>query len=296
MRKIPQLAESSFYNNPQLEICEHGISVTKPKYLGFKKHCKHLYGHEWKRGKITTFSRNSSRLLKEKLVRMPSIRQGYFNIGVTLTLPKDAFFDASDDSISYFHKFWRNYRQRLIDNASKGRFSEGFFLVWRIELTKNRVPHFHIICYTKDKKDVLFMSDIWLAMVKKYYNITPYRDASVKIQEITSYEGAYKYIATHSSKHKKDQLGWQGRQWGIIFPNSIAKKLLQDAFSSDIIDVRKSRKMQVMKFGYNELTFSNYFKLLRVLRKLWKNPYLASLKTHFLLTDTKVKIMRYMEC
>jgi len=25
-----------------------------------------------------------------------------------------------------------------------------------------------------------------------------------------------KYIADHSSKHKRDQLGWKGRQWGII--------------------------------------------------------------------------------
>lgn len=289
-RKIPQRVESSFYQNPTLELCPHGLQVSKPKCL-VRKHGLHLVNHDWKRGKQTTFSRASARLLREKLVRMPSIEMGYNSYGVTLTLQKDAFFSASDDYIEYFRKFWKAFRVRLFDNAKKDRFSDDFFLVWRIELTKNRVPHFHTIVYTRSYKDVIYFGDLWLKAVKKWYNIEPIRNVAIDIKEISNFEGAYKYIASHASKHKKDQLGWNGRQWGVIFPKKIAKDILTNISSYDNMALNSVGKCKLCKFV--SISFKSYWSILRILRKIYKNNYLVSLKTHFLTSNSSEKIMRF---
>lgn len=288
--KISSIRDTSVFTNAKIEECEHGISIEKPKYL-YRKFF-HLENHAWKRGGITTFSRSSSRNLREKLVRMPSRNQGFLNVGITLTLKKESFF-SKENEIEFFNKFWKNFRQRIIDNASKGRFTDKFFLVWRIELTKNKVPHFHIICFTQDRKDVVFLQDIWLKMVEKYYHYSPNREVACKIQDITSSEAAYSYLSCHSSKHKKEQLGWKGRQWGIIFPTKIAKNFLQFLQGSAILEGEEVGKSQLCK-GYVEVSFCNYWKFLRVLRHLYKSRLMVGLKTHFLTTDTKKKLMRYI--
>lgn len=287
--RINSKSQSCYFKSPTIELCNHGLNIKKPVSIITK--CKHLYNHEWKRGKITTFSRSSARLLREKLVRMPSSKQGYCTYGVTLTLPKDAYFTIDDDFINYFSKFWHNFKQRLRDNARKNKFSDELIVVWRIELTKNRVPHFHLIVYTMDKRDVSFICDLWIKALSKYYNIVPIRNVACKIQEISNFEGAYKYICSHASKHKKEQLGWQGKQWGIFFPKKIAKNILTNAMTYDMLQLNQVAECKLCDFAI--LSFGSYFKVLRVLRKLYNNRFLASLKTHFLVNDTREKIMRY---
>lgn len=287
--KITSKSQTGFLKSPTIELCNHGLNIKKP--VSILKKCSHLFNHEWKRGKITTFSRSSARLLREKLVRMPSQKQGYLTYGVTLTLPKDAYFTIDDDFISYFSKFWHNFKQRLRDNARKNRFSDELIVVWRIELTKNRVPHFHLIVYTMDRKDINYICDLWVKALSKYYNIFPIRNVACKIQEISNFEGAYKYICSHASKHKKEQLGWQGKQWGIFFPKKIAKNILTNAMSYDMLRSDSVAECKLCDFAI--LSFGSYFKVLRLLRKLYNNRFLASLKTHFLVNDTREKIMRY---
>lgn len=293
--------------NAQVLECSHGLIFRKP-----------LKAREWvipsrsKRGKITTFSRSSAKNLRDKLIQIPD-KVGVY--GVTLTLQKDKYFEHD---VEYFRNFWLSFSQAVKRAVRKGDLTEHLYLLWRIELTQNRVPHFHVILSTYSPKDIAVYCGLWVKMVKKHYNYTPIASVAVNIRAIDSYEEAYAYVCAHSSKHKRSQLGWQGRQWGMQFASAKAKKYYQDSMSTEFKDVDKTGVAECKL--WNTLDEKTYFAIKRVLRKMFysklrsngifsclkpdrhklcrvSSRYLAmrqsSQSSHFVCEDTKLKVMEY---
>lgn len=110
----------------------------------------------------------------------------------------------------------RKYKQRL------GR--AGVSAVWRVELQKRGAPHVHLLLWIpKDlPKWRRVIQEGWLECIGATFQ----DDGEVvglkpgEFDHAFQYEegvgaGWVAYLASHSSKHKKEQLGWLGKQWGV---------------------------------------------------------------------------------
>lgn len=49
-------------------------------------------------------------------------------------------------------------------------------------------------------------------------------DIAAQYRRIDNCAAAFAYVGAHAAKHKRDQLGWKGRQWGVICPTKEAKE------------------------------------------------------------------------
>lgn len=152
------------------------------------------------RGNITTFSSKSAHRLRELLLDIDFTR----SFAICLTLPR-VQDDCNIDYLDLWHSFVCLYRSR---------FSNAF--IWRVELQIRCVPHWHLI-FCGDYKDALELKYLWHNFISKRFvcNLSFFLH-SVKVQQIFSGSSALMYLTAHISKHKSSQLGWKGRQWGII--------------------------------------------------------------------------------
>lgn len=204
-----------------------------------------------KRGKVTTFSRASARNLRGKLVMLPSINNIY---GVTLTFQKEAFFN----NVGYegLRDWWKRFQTAIKFKVKKGVISPGFTCLWRIELQLNGTPHFHCVLSLDRQSDLWSFRDLFFEYVAKYLNYCP-PDNAIDMRDLSDSNEAYSYLCSHTSKHKKSQLGWQGRQWGIFFGSPKAKEI----YKKSVSDVEQSHK--------GKLCVCDEVRLKRVIRALW---------------------------
>ena len=199
------------------------------------------------RGNVTTFSAASARRLRDTLLRLtiPDARR----YSLTATVPwhtrsadgkyytqQDldadrsvvASFDyAPDEFRATFKRFRMAFEYRCPSSA----------IIWRVELQKRGAPHWHGLLYlaVDDWKSLTSVSPRDDAVTRDYFLswelcqmwddcIHDLHGARMKPEpghgwmlDLLNDNAAFaKYIADHSSKHKRDQLGWRGRQWGII--------------------------------------------------------------------------------
>lgn len=175
------------------------------------------------RGKVEGFSSASCRRLKAALMKM--YVPGCDRVAITYTMPGK----ISPEDWRLLIKRWRQNLLRY-----------GLGCIWRIELQRRGTPHLHIVGYARDFKEV---GGYWLAWVRAC--------DSLRLGEIplTSYDGFlvygyvghwvkgtrwYAYLSAHTAKRKSSQLGWLGRQWGIV--------------NRDLFKVRNSRPLQMSRF------------------------------------------------
>jgi len=192
-----------------------------------------------KQGDISGFSENSRSRLRVLLSTAKWKGGKCRRYGFTLTLP----WAANDDE---WRKVWHDFVMRL------RRFDLG--LIWRIELTTGKAEksggirrcHVHAMAWIpvdvplqrldvrlNEKSimefNIMVFADAWLDSWKAY---TPpltqsQWDYATKIGESKgcgvvykplddSKDGAIHYLCDHASKHKQEQLGWKGRQWGVV--------------------------------------------------------------------------------
>lgn len=196
----------------------NGIAVKRPRMAGVKK-----VPFGYKRPKMDgRFSRTSALNLRKKLACLPS--ETYRLWGVTLTIPAQCYKDPAD-----FRKLWVKFTAS-ISNRIKGLRGDVAYLdfgfLWRVELTtgenlgKVRTPHYHCVLWTNDPADVLQFGADWCAAVERHYQLecgTLSRQIAAQAQELTTCQAAFQYVANHTSKHKAEQLGWPGRQWGVYY-------------------------------------------------------------------------------
>lgn len=153
---------------------------------------------KFKREKITEFSKKSASRLRDYLLDLDTSKGDI--LAITLTLPEC-------ESNEYWYDIIQKFRHRL------SYYKIG--MIWRIELQKRKIPHLHCISVIHDKLQISYIWKSWLEI----------QNAKIRANEFFCIYGCalqfcslgwFRYVAAHAIKHKKSQLGWQGRQWGIF--------------------------------------------------------------------------------
>lgn len=183
-------------NYTELNFHRNGLELAKPKDIT----CRIMCGqNSAKRGDIVTFSTKSANRLRKVLLDID------FNnsFALCLTLPKV-------DNLEYdFSGLWHNF---CVLHQTKC--SDPF--VWRVELQTRGVPHWHLV-YCGGYYQALNFKHLWQDFISKRFRCSlPFFLHSVKIQPVHESSSALMYLTAHMSKHKSSQLGWHGRQWGIV--------------------------------------------------------------------------------
>lgn len=201
------------------------------------------------RGKINAFSVNSARRMREKVVTLPDEKL----YSVTMTISANYYKGAED-----LRKFWKKFDAYLRYEIKKGELSEKCYFVWRIELQKNKTPHWHCIFSVEEEEDLIVIRRTFCKLVKNHFGYQPCPEIAVDIQQVTS-EGIMIYVSAHASKKKREQLGWKGRQWGIKFLSREAREEYNRLVSSDQT--------------FHNFEKATYFNFLRFLRRLYFSYY-----------------------
>jgi hypothetical protein len=122
---------------------------------------------------------------------------------------------------------WRavmsRFRHWLVDQDLAG--------VWRVELQKRKAPHVHAILWMNCEfvaqeeidAEVQRLRWAWLFAIgaaKRRKNgelvvLEPEEVVHAAFVEYGLTAGWVAYLAGHASKHKTEQLGWEGKQWGL---------------------------------------------------------------------------------
>lgn len=246
----------------QVRKCSAGILVRKP----LRDSVWVIPDNRRKRGKQVTFSAASARRLREKLLHVPSFNDTW---GVTLTLQKDKYHEFGKE---FFRDFFKRFCDSLRGRCRLGHISREFFFLWRIELTKEKTPHFHCVV-NGSFSDLMQMRDLFLKMLRKYYDYSPPPDVAVDYRRIDNYDDAYNYVCSHATKHKREQLGWAGRQWGIFFIASEAREI----FEKSVADGSEWHDAQC-KLWKNTLEISD--KDYSILRRLLRRYFFAKFRNN----------------
>jgi len=165
-------------------------------------------------GDIKTFSAAScARLRRSLCVLRPSYDVRL--CGLCLTIP-----GAIIQSF-YLRRLWHLFRVRA---------SQKFpYLpwVWRIELQKRKQAHFHLVVYGHSFADAFGLRELWEDVIKRMIfkkgicspdQFSAFLRHGVSIDDLTAANssGIIGYLCDHTSKHKQEQIGWVGRQWGVV--------------------------------------------------------------------------------
>ena len=210
----------------------------------------HLQGV--KRGTVKGFSRMAANRLRNLL--FPLDFEGAFGLALTAppwstVRPEEAFDDVS---------------------RHKSRCPALRSLVWRKEVTRNGVPHYHVIAFTgrRDLGDLLAVQK-WLvtewskALLPRLcparlrlcckaktlpgdtatarYFVERVNLGKDNLTLITS-ANAVQYLCDHTSKHKAYQAKTTGRAWGVWFKDRLPRVLV-DRRSLDELPVRIARRI-----------------------------------------------------
>ena len=169
-----------------------------------------------KRGVVQGFTSASARRLRRYLVEWTG-RDGWKCRGVTLTVPGPVVSDGE------WRRVWQVYRNRL--NRA------GVAAIWRVELQRRLQPHVHLVGWYQGQGWTVF-EEAWHAVVRGMGpcewkgEALPDRMAIAQASYRSCVSSTplnrhddfvwFRYLAAHASKGKQAQLGWHGRQWGVI--------------------------------------------------------------------------------
>jgi hypothetical protein len=244
-----------------VQIYPHGTITDRGNIKTPKSEFKTTRKGGGRRSAVTTFSRNSAKRLRRLLAQIVCTEK-WLCFGMTLTVP------GPNITPEEWRRVWREYcrRLRLIGNVA---------LIWRIEMQTRGQPHIHCVCWSKegphDPREAWFYALGVLGpyegpavTVKGHANLTV-NDSGETVQETIRvghrafWKGAvehavrideigrdgnigwWRYLAAHTSKSKQSQLGWQGRQWGVIN----AKHL--DLAEPVLIELTRKAEVKVMR-------------------------------------------------
>lgn len=171
-----------------------------------------------KRGSVDGFSAASARRLRQFLAT-------HVGEGITFALSLTFPFDLSPE------EFRRRFHRFCVRCP--------YPFVWRVELTKRKRPHVHIVGWSSNGVwGVCEIQNIWWDIAEAYI----YRGGEEHSCVVELLRGAdwFKYLACHSSKHKQEQLGWLGRQWGVV-----RRGLLVD--TGKVVALRRDQTMKVLR-------------------------------------------------
>lgn len=164
------------------------------------------------RGKIEGFSSASRLRLRLALLRY-KLDNGS-RVGVTLTLPwvVSDWSAVMSDFREVMHRF-RVYWLRMFPDCG---------CVFRVELQKRGAPHVHMVAWHKlpfpsDLSDRYFR--LWFDSLSRDLRGGSFSDFArhgVRIDSCPNVIASIRYLCDHASKKKQAQLGYKGKQWGIL--------------------------------------------------------------------------------
>lgn len=195
-------------------MTEYGI---KASFKGVKVRGKHLDGV--KRGKIRGWSAGSVRRLRETLLsrHVPDSQV----VGVTFTLPWKKDVPHIDEVFRAIMERFRVAFSRAYPKSAA---------IYRIELQKRGMPHLHCIMsfapgesYDKGKLLLLWWKNGFQDL--RDGSMDGFIKYGVKCEIMGSnVVRLVQYLCDHASKRKQAQLGWKGRQWGVIGSKNLCNR------------------------------------------------------------------------
>lgn len=217
-------------------------------------------GPDRKRGEITGFSAAARRRMRDAMLSrwIP----GAYLVGVTFTVPWRGtnFQPLLDEFRACWHRFGIAFRRRFDHSA----------IIYRVELQQRGAPHIHALCWLHPldaaaamgapvapvvadgvyKAADGFFREMWVNSVKNLHrgSLRHFRKHGVKVEPIRNAGAMFRYLADHASKHKQAQLGYKGKQWGIVGEGNLERRdsvLLPsfDSFKHEAIFNRLLRKV-----------------------------------------------------
>lgn len=210
-----------------MRVGEHGLHVKLSKGGGLPSHLEGV-----KRGKISGFSSGAVRRLREALFckYIPNATC----LGATYTVPWKVK-ECTDEVLTRFASTFKRFRMRFVRSFPRSA------IIYRVELQTRGAPHLHCVCYL-DREDetsalgeaqraampdvarVAFakmrLQNLWLSALD-YDDMRQVYGASrhaVDFDDLTADDcsALFKYLCDHTSKKKQAQLGYKGKQWGIL--------------------------------------------------------------------------------
>jgi hypothetical protein len=115
---------------------------------------------------------------------------------------------------------WR----RIFNTFCQQVIRAGFAMIWRVELQRRKQPHVHAVVFVPNDDGlacgrfaIVGVSGWWDILEKAGRFTKGAREHSVTWEKMPIDNLKWwKYLTGHSSKKKAAQLGWKGRQWGVI--------------------------------------------------------------------------------
>lgn len=215
MNRIPQSEET----HKRVKVIRGGLGyIVKGQTAG--KHKRHTLGKREK-GDIKTLSRASQRRLREVLA-LGKLKSGEAAHiwGLTLTIPGNLLTPENT----------RDLWGAFVDGMARD-FRE-IPLAWRIEQQTRedrRQAHWHCVLWiggdeVQSRVKAVSVAMLWQRVALDHVGALPrktltgfYRHGvDLKSLDGASATGLIGYLCDHATKHKQEQLGWIGRQWGVI--------------------------------------------------------------------------------
>lgn len=261
-----------------VSISPRGVRVRLKLATGQPKHLE-----DCKRGKITEFSNSAARRLREALWSL-SIPDSIC-LGVTLTVPWHAydFEPLMGDWRDCFHRFGVSFRRAypssglIFRNELQRRGAPHCHAVVYIAAcdvpllarsqTEAQMLRRFVDCVPSNvyeagdcecamrlRRQELTNSikGLWLRSVGRCLHggrLSDFRLHGVTVDHLDPNDcgNLYRYLADHASKHKRDQLGYAGKQWGILnrtaFSTSQVEGLSFDSPRHKVYFFRMLRKL-----------------------------------------------------
>ena len=164
-----------------------------------------------KRGCIDSFS--SAARLRLRLALLRYFVPSCYRVAVTLTLPwhVPCWSAVMSDFREVIHRFRTYWVRRFPDRSS----------IFRVELQKRGAPHLHMVSWHCSSDGDLSSSYfiLWYDSLLRDLRGGSYSDFArygVKVDLLPNVIASIRYLCDHSSKSKQAQLGYKGKQWGIL--------------------------------------------------------------------------------
>lgn len=204
-----------------------------------------------KRGTITGFSAHSSLRLRQSLNDLTIYSSVLVSFCLTVPWSK-RFFDSSPDAYKIcFNRFCVSFR-RMFPNS-------GF--IFRHELQQRKLPHTHAMSYfsfsdipnldrvPESCRDAFLRGFLTNQIIRLWVRALGDTLRSGRLQAVLAHAvkldfvddrlNLMRYLSDHTSKHKQSQLGYQGKQWGIVGRSNFRtsdKTVVHFESHSDLLD------------------------------------------------------------
>lgn len=239
------------HTGTELAIFLHGFR-TEPKGKIFS-HQKAPQG--FTRGKCTELTPEVRQRLRTALLTLT--RADSKVLDTTLTIPGELTPDEWRDTT-------KRFRMKLL--------RRGLAMIWRVELQKRKMPHIHAAIFAPADQAAHAWGWVqvdWLqSLPEKNRNHPGALRHAVHIKgpfsDVEQSPRWLEYLTGHASKAKKEQLGWIGKQWGIVgnkllterapllkvMMNDHQEKWLKRTLSRYLLSLSRSRYIVKRKAGH----------------------------------------------